>query len=125
VPERYGNLSETESEAYEQRTQLNVRDSDATVVLSFGLPAGGSALTLEIAESLGRPHLHLDLDRLGTDEAVGQLRDWLAKTRPRVLNVAGPRASEEPRIAEATRSILAAALGPARMPPPLTRASWS
>jgi glyoxylase-like metal-dependent hydrolase (beta-lactamase superfamily II) len=110
VPERYGNLSETESEAYERRTQLNVRDSDATVVLSFGLPAGGSALTLQIARSLGRPHLHLDLDHLGIDEAVERLRDWLARTRPRVLNVAGPRASEEPRIAEATRSILATAV---------------
>ena len=43
IPERYEELVESDSESYERRTELNVRDSDATVVFSFGPPTGGSA----------------------------------------------------------------------------------
>ncbi len=110
VPQRYENLFETTSGAYEHRTELNVRDSDATVVFSFGRPSGGSALTMQIARSLGKPHLLLDLERCSPEEAIQELCRWLTTRRPHVLNVAGPRASEEPRIAAATRSILGAAL---------------
>ena len=111
VPERYSNLIETESDAYEPRTELNVRDSDATVIFSFGPVFGGSALTAQIARLLGRPHLLIDLERCTPNEAIQELCLWLTTKRPYVLNVAGPRASEEPRIAEATRSILRTALG--------------
>ncbi len=112
VPQQYGNLVETKSDAYEHRTEFNVRDSDATVVFTFGPPTGGSALTVQIARSLRRPHLILDLERSTSDEAVQILCQWLALERPQTLNIAGPRASGEPRIAEATRAILSAALRP-------------
>ncbi len=110
VPRRYEGLVEAESESYDHRTELNVRDSDATVVFSFGPPTGGSALTARLARSLGKSLLTLDLEQSNTDEAVARLRSWLAETRPRVLNVAGPRSSQEPRIAEATAMILRKAI---------------
>lgn len=113
IPERYTGLVETESEDYEERTRRNVRDSDATLILAYGPLAGGSALTEAFARGLGRPCLGLDLARRGELDCVAALRHWLEETRPRVLNVAGPRASEEPRIGEATARILRAALGPA------------
>ena len=112
VPQRYENLVETESASYAHRTEQNVRDSDATVVFSFGPPTGGSALTAKLARSLGKPLLALDLVVSNTDEAVARLRSWLAETRPRVLNVAGPRLSQEPRIAEATAMILRKSIPP-------------
>ena len=110
VPERYAGLVETPSASYAQRTEWNVRDSDATLVICFGAPSGGTARTVEFAASLGRPCLLLDLDRGERDERVRTLSRWLAGQRPRVLNVAGPRASAEPRIVEATRQVLGAAL---------------
>ena len=110
VPHRYDGLVEAESESYDHRTELNVRDSDATVVFSFGPPTGGSASTAKLAGSLGKSLLTLDLEVSSTDEAVARLRSWLAETRPRVLNVAGPRLSQEPRIAEATAMILRRAI---------------
>ena len=94
----------------DHRTELNVRDSDATVVFSFGPPTGGSALTAKLARSLGKSLLTLDLEVSDTDQAVARLRSWLAEARPRVLNVAGPRLSQEPRIAEATAMILRKAI---------------
>lgn len=113
VPERYGGLFETGSDVYAQRTELNVRDSDATLVVSYGPPVGGSALTASFARSLARPLLALDLERCEPDDAIARVRVWLAEASPRVLNVAGPRSSQEPRIFEATARILRGALGTA------------
>lgn len=110
VPSRYRGLVEADSRGYAHRTQLNVRDSDATLVVSFGRPRGGSALTLDFARTLGRPVLALDLAQLTREQAVASLEAWLDETRPRVLNVAGPRASHEPRIGDAVRALLRAAL---------------
>jgi hypothetical protein len=112
VPQRYEGMVEADSESYAIRTQLNVRDSDATVVVSFGPPSGGTALTARIAHSLGKPLLALDLEHLTIDEATARLRTWLAQAHPRVLNVAGPRLSHEPRIGEVTASILRGAIQP-------------
>lgn len=111
VPERYVGLLETDSADPAARTALNVRDSDATLILSHGPLAGGSLLTIQEATRAGKPALHLDLDQLSLAAAGVQLRRWLASVRPGVLNVAGARASEEPRIASATAAVLEAALG--------------
>src|SRR5919108_3104860 len=53
-------LRETPSRGYAQRTEWNVRDSDATLVLCRGAPRGGTALTLRVAKRCGRPVLVVD-----------------------------------------------------------------
>jgi len=110
IPPRYVGLVETREHSYAGRTRLNVRDSDATLIVSFGTPHGGTALTREVAEELGRPLLVLDLEALSQAEAEQRLLAWLEDIAPHVLNVAGPRASGEPRIFEATRALLRRAL---------------
>lgn len=110
IPPHYPNLQETESPNPAVRTRLNVRDSDATLVLSHGPLTAGSKLTLEEAERKRRPALHLDLETISEADAASALREWLRAHAPRSLNVAGPRASGDPLIAEATRRVLRAAL---------------
>ncbi|HSG66328.1 MAG TPA: putative molybdenum carrier protein, partial [Gammaproteobacteria bacterium] len=110
IPARYGGLVETDTDAYEHRTALNVRDSDATLIFSFGAPTGGTALTLKLVRSSGKQHLVVDLAALSSAQAAELVRDWLVDTRVRVLNVAGSRASSEPRIAAAVTAVLTAAL---------------
>lgn len=112
VPERYEGLVETGSDDPAVRTERNVRDADATAVFCFGPPAGGTALTVELARSQGRPLWTVDLEACATQEAAASLRAFLEAVRPRVLNVAGPRLSEEPRIARETARVLRAALSP-------------
>ncbi len=112
VPDRYDGMTETGSDDYAERTERNVRDACATLVLCFGAPAGGTAHTAAHARALGRPLLVLDLERLPTADAAERLRAWLARERPRVLNIAGPRAGDEPRIAGAARAVLLAGLAP-------------
>lgn len=112
----YEGLTETPSDRYAQRTAWNVRDADATVLFTRGPPSGGSKLTLERATKLGRPALHLDLDRLSAVSAGRALRAWLLVTHCSVLNVAGSRASQGKEIGELTRSAILTALGGATPP---------
>lgn len=110
IPARYAGLVETDAVAYEHRTALNVRDSDGTLIFSFGEPRGGTGLTLKLAGASGKPHLVIDLATMPETQAVEHVRDWLAAARVRVLNVAGSRASTEPRIGPAVTAVLTAAL---------------
>jgi len=112
IDERY-QLAETPSRRYAQRTEWNVRDSDATVVFTV-LPAatGGTALTLAMARRLGKPCLHLSSE---TASAIGQdpaeeLLNFLAIHHVSRLNIAGPRASQEPLVAAFVHEVLVAAL---------------
>ncbi len=109
IPDGIPGLEETDSPDPAVRTRRNVRDSDATLILSLGPLTGGSALTLRRAHELARPVLHLELRALELDEAVEELDAWLAATRPARLNVAGPRASKEPGLAEEVRRLFDAA----------------
>ena len=110
IPERYPNLVETGSADYSVRTRANVRDSDATVIVSRGPLEGGSALTLEFTRELLRPCLHVDLSQLTIARAATVLAAWLDREKPETLNVAGPRASKDPTIHESTKRVLSLAL---------------
>ena len=110
IPAHYPNLHEAESADPARRTELNVRDSDATLILSHGPLSGGSALTRRLANSQGKALLELDLAALGREEAVRILTRWLGEQRPTTLNVAGPRASMDPEIYAAALEVLRGAL---------------
>jgi len=96
-------LVETPSADYAQRTEWNVRDSDATLVLARGRPTGGTALTLTLARRLGRPLLVVDL---AGDPSPGEVSLWMAAGRVGVLNVAGPRESQRPGIGREAQAFL-------------------
>jgi hypothetical protein len=110
LPDRY-ELRETPSRKYAQRTEWNVRDSDATVVFSIAAESqGGTRLTLVLAERLVKPVLHLSREVLAPEIAATKLREFLEDHSVRMLNVAGPRASQEPKIAEFVTGVLGLAL---------------
>ncbi|HSR12366.1 MAG TPA: putative molybdenum carrier protein, partial [Thermodesulfobacteriota bacterium] len=56
IPDYYP-LQEASSPEYPVRTQLNVEDSDGTLILYRNSPAGGTALTIRLAKRLKKPHL--------------------------------------------------------------------
>ncbi len=114
IPSRYP-LRETPDASPEQRTAWNVRDSDGTLVLARGRLRGGTRRTVEGARALGRPLRVVDLS---AGPEVGATRAWLRAEGIQVLNVAGPRESEEPGITEAARPFLQALLAPAEPSPP-------
>jgi len=91
-------LLETPSPLYEERTAWNVRDSDGTLVLTWGPPSEGTAFTIALAKEMLRPHLVIDLaDNAATPEQPAQ---WIRENQIGILNVAGPRSSKSPQIYE-------------------------
>lgn len=105
-------LRETPSRKYEERTRWNVRDSDATLVVTIQpKPTGGTALTLGAARQQRKPNLHIARDSMATCEAAGQqVAEFIAEYGVERLNVAGPRASQEPEIAAFVHELLMATL---------------
>lgn len=105
VPVEY-HLQETPSANYLQRTEWNVRDSCATLVLTLAEQLdGGSKKTAEFADCLGKPWLHV---RPGVHPKY--VARFLARHRVVVLNIAGKRESAAPGIGEFTRALLSSAL---------------
>ncbi|HZW13302.1 MAG TPA: putative molybdenum carrier protein [Noviherbaspirillum sp.] len=104
VPDRY-QLIETPSRSYLQRTEWNVRDSDATVIFTLdGKLDGGSKRTVEFAEKQRRPYLHL-----WCDSAPASLISFVTRYPIDVLNIAGKRESGAPGIGEFVKQFLSAA----------------
>jgi len=103
ISDRY-ELSETDSPKYAVRTQRNVLDSDATLILCRGRPTGGTELTLRLAQQHGKPHLVVDLD---DPPKFAEVRRWLEDEQVAVLNVAGPRESQSPGIAKQSAEFMA------------------
>lgn len=93
IPSRY-QLKEMDTAEYPPRTEQNVIDSDATLILYEQTLKGGSLLTERLAKRWAKPYLTLSLERAVPNE----LRVWLNATRPKTLNVAGPRERTSPGI---------------------------
>ena len=111
LPERY-RLQETPAAAYLQRTEWNVRDSDATLVFTLDDRLdGGSKRTAGFADSLGKPWLHV---RPGVHPKY--VARFLARHAVQVLNVAGKRESSAPGIGELVRQVLSQAIGRSGLP---------
>jgi len=102
IPDHYP-LQEASSAEYPLRTQLNVEDSDGTLILCWGSPAGGTALTIKLAKKLKKPYLLIDLSQ---EEAPPRVLDWTKDNHIQILNVAGPREGEAPGIHERASAFL-------------------
>lgn len=102
IPERY-ELRETEVRDYSVRTERNVVDSDATLILYHEALSGGTAFTVRMAKKHKQPHL---LVNLSEDVDSDVILRWLANEGVVTLNVAGPRESSRPEIGEISRQLL-------------------
>jgi hypothetical protein len=112
---KYPKLRETPSSQPEQRTEWNVRDSDAILIITNreGLAVSkGTKRAQEWADHCGKPVLVVDV---GQPDAAAQVAQWLQSQRQRfgvhmTLGVGGPRESEAPGIYTSTRLLMVSVL---------------
>ena len=97
------------------RTEWNVRDSDATLLLRPASAAAdpGSDWTAACAAALGRPCLVCDP---AAADAAHEIARWLDAHPIRTLNVAGPSESTSPGIEASARALLVAVFSRLRAP---------
>ena len=98
LTERY-HLDEMPTDSYPERTEKNVLDSDGTLIISRGVPQGGTDYTRKMALRHGKQMLHIDLSLHSNSlDAASLVSSWLQMNKIEALNVAGPRASKDPNI---------------------------
>lgn len=92
------------------RTEMNVIDSDATLILIFDEMDNGTRLTTDLARDHQKP---VFVWKIGQNRNFMQFQNWLQKNNVSTLNVAGPRESNAPGIYRASLDILGELLGTA------------
>ena len=97
IPEKYC-LIETSTNLYPQRTKQNVKDSDATIVFTDTHMSRGAMLTITCCETFKKPYFIIPITSADDEAAKDSLLEWLVKIKPRILNIAGARASKCPQI---------------------------
>lgn len=89
-----------------QRTEWNVRDSDATLVLrpaAVGSPDAGTDWAVRCAERFGRPLLEVDP---WAPDAARRIAQWLEGLEISVLGVGGPSEAAVPGIGDRAYDLL-------------------
>jgi hypothetical protein len=115
IPDRYP-LLQTNSSLYQHRTRKNVKDSDATLIIkSENCHSRGTALTLKLARMKFKPIITI----VNTEtDSIKKLIGWLNKYKPEVLNVAGPRGSENSEIYALAFTVLSKSIKKSKSKPP-------
>jgi hypothetical protein len=109
IPPLY-QLRETESAEYDERTEKNVADADATLIVVRNQElSGGTAFTKFCAEKNGRPLL-LICEWEGVPKSAATLSKFIERYKVHTLNVAGPRESQAPGLRKFVGQLLKAAL---------------
>jgi hypothetical protein len=111
VLDKYPHLKETPSSHPLQRTEWNVRDSDAALIVidHHGLPASiGTQRAHQWAHQHGKPEFIADT---GDPEALAHAAAWLRAQIKRfgpdlTLSIGGPRESEAPGIYARARTLI-------------------
>ena len=99
--EIYPSLKETATADPDERTRLNIRDSDGTLIIVPCLPLpdkiqDGTRLAIVDAEQQRKPYLIISLTE--RDSAVSTIHEWISRENIHILNIAGPRESNSPGI---------------------------
>jgi len=105
LSDRY-RMQEMPTDSYASRTEQNVIDSDGALIISHGPLTDGSKHTKEMALKHNKPCLHIDLNETDVSNAARLVHAWITKTKIQILNVAGPRASNDPSIYQTTLHVV-------------------
>ncbi|MBI9038972.1 MAG: putative molybdenum carrier protein [Bacteroidales bacterium] len=89
ISEKYP-LLETKSSKYSERTKLNVKNSDGTLLIFDKILDKGSILTKNMADEY---HKSIFLYDLSANIESSEIKKWMHSNKINVLNIAGPRES--------------------------------
>lgn len=106
IPEAYDLFSEAVNDNYNLRTAKNVRDSDITLIFTYGMLSGGSKFTRDCCDKAKKKYLHINLSVADKEEAIDSISRFIRYYKAEVVNVAGSRASKSASIYSVVRHII-------------------
>lgn len=122
VPAKFECMIESDTEDYRFRTRWNVEHSDATLILSFAQELeGGTQRTRQYCMNVRKPFFIDNPSKPKMDGKRMAVFKWLEDVshenggKPLILNVAGPRESKLPGIAEASEGYVARIIAAQRL----------
>ncbi len=81
-------LDETKSSSYKVRTEKNISESNATIIIYDNKFDAGTGLTLNLCKKLGKPYLIFKLTEVYDNYSFA---NWMKTNNIQILNIAGPR----------------------------------
>jgi hypothetical protein len=102
IPARYP-LTETDSPELSIRTEYNVRDSQATLIIYHSIMDPGTLLTMQFCQQYKKNMMEVDLSR---ESNPREIVSWITEKKIETLNIAGPRESQSPGIYNAAIGLL-------------------
>jgi len=102
IPCKYP-LIETSSKDYAVRTQKNVELSDGSLIIYDQIFDQGTSLTMHYCKKKNKPCLVIQLSGENNKEII---HHWLKNKNINILNIAGPRESNEQGIYSRTHKLL-------------------
>jgi len=108
IPDQY-QVKETESANYQVRTEKNVLDADATVIIASYPLGPGTVLTLDLCLKHRRRVMIIQTG-WSTPQAAVAICTFITENNVKVLNVAGSRESRCPGIQTFTGEVMTLAL---------------
>lgn len=105
IDSRFDGLVESEKSENIERTMLNVGSSDGTIIFIGAGDSPGTVATKDFCRKFKKPFLEVNVKN-GVDKCALDIRSWISREHPCVINVAGPRESEVPGIDEISYEIL-------------------
>lgn len=102
IPDKYP-LKESTTSDYNERTEKNISDSDATLVIHSNRVDIGTKLTIDLCSEYNKPLLAIDLNN---NVLIDRLINWIQIHHINILNIAGPRESNSPGIYDKTLDLL-------------------
>ena len=108
LPDKY-KLQEMPTASYIKRIEQNVINSDGTLIISHGRLTGGPDHSRKMVLKYKRQLLHVDLSQIEAFQAAKLINAWISLHHIKILNITGPRTSEDPKIYKAAMDILESA----------------
>jgi len=113
-PEYQPFFTETKSKEYSESTRKNIETSNATLLFVVdGRMGRGSKLTQRLCKELNKPLFIVPLTwknepsyPVASKKAIEDLLNFMREVDPYVLNVAGPRESDDNDMEEVVRAII-------------------
>lgn len=103
IPAKYP-LKETNTSKYAERTELNVKYSDGTLIIFTNTLDKGTLLTKKLAMKYNKPiYVYSGIKE---KKEIKEIKKWLKIKNIKTLNIAGPRESNAPGIYKFTYHLL-------------------
>ena len=109
IPDVYP-VQELPEAGYSERTRQNIIDSDGTAIVYFGQPHGGTMQTIEFCIQSQKAYILIDAEVFSVGQAAKSVLHFIEEYSISTLNVAGPRASDEPRAYRYAKDVIVSAI---------------